>query len=142
MARKKQTARKSTRKGKQPQEVTVRIRCSDCQWIVFTPRDKAQDEMNFHYQQCQGLAPVRQVEDSEDEVVQQPITNNWIDCKECFFRTNNQDMFDLHYQQVHDPAPVRQVKDTDVELGYYQSLVWCQECNFYTTTQDQLDLHC
>ena len=51
-------------------------------------------------------------------------------------------MFDLHYQQVHDPAPVRQVKDTEVELGYYQSLVWCQECNFYTTTQDQLDLHC
>ena len=72
MARKKQNARKSTRKGKQPEEAWP-------QWVW----------------QVHGPAPVRQVEDSEDEVVKQPITYKWIDCKPwCFFMTTNQDEFD------------------------------------------------
>ena len=70
MARKKQTARKSTQKGKLPHEVWP-------QWV----------------QQVQGPAPVRQKEDSEDEVVQQPITNNWIACKLCYYSTTNQDRY-------------------------------------------------
>ena len=75
MARKKQTARKSKRKGKQPQEAWPQWVWPGV-WKVYGP------------------APVRQKEDSEDEVVQQPITNNWIACRLCFYSTTNQDKFD------------------------------------------------
>ena len=92
MARKKQTARKSTWKGKLPHEVWP-------QWV----------------QQVQGPAPVRQKEDSEDEVVQQPITNNWTDCKECSIWGTIQGI-DSHCQQVHGPAPIRQIEDSEDEV--------------------------
>ena len=59
--------------------------------------------------------PVPQVKDSEDEVVQQPITNNWTDCKECSIWGTIQDI-DSHCQQVHGPAPVRQVEDSEDEV--------------------------
>ena len=67
MARKKQATRKSTRKEK---VVTAdRIKCPDCQWtMLLTTLQKDQDEVILHYQLVHGLAPVRQVEDSEDDV--------------------------------------------------------------------------
>ena len=88
MARKKQTTRKSTRKEKAATK--ARAECPDCQWTtLLTTRENARSELIFHYFQFHGLAPVRQVEDSEDEAACQPT------------------------QQVHDPAPVRQVKDSE-----------------------------
>ena len=85
MARKKQTTRKSTRKEKVV--TTGRVKCPDCQWtMLLTTPQKDQDEVILHYQQVHGLAPVRQVEDSEDEVAKDissmevskpPVANKW-----------------------------------------------------------------
>ena len=95
MAGKRISPSKSKRKGKLPPEVTARrlrksqantaqdfageefvihgtayqpLQCSDCSWTQLATRDKVKDEINSHYQQCQGSAPVRQVEDSEEKV--------------------------------------------------------------------------
>ena len=97
MAGKRKSPSKSKRKGKLPQEVTARrlrksqantaqdfvceefvingtvyqpLQCSDCSWTQLATRDKVKDEINSHYQQCQGSAPVRQVEDSEEKVAE------------------------------------------------------------------------
>ena len=67
-----------------------------------------------------GLAPVRQVEDSEDEVAKDisltevskpPVAHGWIECQECTFLASTQEVSDLHSQsrQHHrlDRAPTQ-----------------------------------
>ena len=77
MARKKQTTRKSTRKEKVV--TTGRVKCPGCQWtLLLTTLHQAQDEVILHYQQVHGLAPVRQVEDSGDEVAEDISTREVI----------------------------------------------------------------
>ena len=54
-----------------------------------------------------------------------PVTNDYIDCKECYFGTTNQDTLDLHYQQAHGPTHVRQVEDSEDEAA--QMDMGCRE---------------
>ena len=46
--------------------------------MLLTTLHKDQDEVILHYQQVHGLAPVRQVEDSEDEVAEDISTREVI----------------------------------------------------------------
>ena len=129
----------------------VRVKCPDCQWTtLLNTLENARGELITHYFQFHGLAPVRQVEDSEDEVVQQPITNNWTDCKECSIWGTIQDI-DSHCQQVHGLAPARHVEDSGDEVAKDMSSMevfkppvahgWieCQECTFLASTQEVSD---
>ena len=83
MARKKQTARKSTQKGKPPHEVAKDISSTEVSKSPLWKRWEVEV----------GIWA--------------------FDCLECSLTTHTQDQLELHYQQVHGPAPVRQVEDSE-----------------------------
>ena len=93
MARKKQTARKSTQKGKLPHEVAKDISSTEVSKSPLWKRWEVE------------------------------VGNWAFECLECFLTTHTQDQLELHFQQdhnylqVHGPAPVRQVEDSEDEVA-------------------------
>ena len=114
MARKKQTARKSKRKGNQPHENWP-------QWV---------------WGMVHGPAPVCQVEDSEDEVAKDisstevfksPVVNDAFECQDCCFR---------------NPHPINTgLTLLESPQDGYNDWVECLECCYVAITQKVLDWH-
>ena len=61
----------NSQQGQEKVVTTDRVKCPGCQWtMLLTTLHKDQDKVILHFQQAHGLAPVRQVEDSEDKVAE------------------------------------------------------------------------